>query len=232
MSTNEGFQNLNAQNFDANSLANQTSSVIMFQLVADISGSICDYEDDMSMALDEVFLHELKNSHRAADIVLGKITFGAGVKHEMGFTPILNVQPGSLQIKGTDNHTCLYAAVEEALISTMAYRKDLEAQGIDVRSNICIITDGEDNYSKDEQLKAVNDLVGKLRKNEAWANSFTITLIGVGQKANFTQAVIDMGLDPDKCLVEISTSAHDIRKMMGVVSQSVSSSSAANAVQF
>lgn len=232
MQKNEGFQNFNAQNFDANSLANQTSSVIMFSLVADISTSISDYENAMSIALDEVFLHELKNSHRAADIVLSKITFGYGVTHEMGFTPILNVQPGSLTIRGTESATALYAAVEEALKSAMAYRNDLEAQGIDVRTNICIITDGEDNNSSKSNLAGVNDLVKSLRKNEAWANSFTITLIGVGQRANFTQAVVDMGLDPAKCLVEISTSAHDIRKMMGVVSQSVSSSNATNAVQF
>ena len=226
------FQNFNSPNFDPNEMANQTSSVIMFQLVSDISYSISDYEDAMSEALEDVFLRELKGSHRKDDIVLSNIKFGEEVHFDMGFTPILNVPAGSLAIKGSDDRTSLYRAVKQALTSSMAYRQDLEAQGVDVRTNICIITDGDDNYSTDADLADVNDLIKKLRKNEAWAQSFTITLIGVGQQANFKAAVVAMGLDPVKCLVEIGTSAAEIRKMMGVVSQSASSSAAAGAVQF
>jgi hypothetical protein len=232
MSTNEGFQNFNAGNFDANSLANLTSAVIMFALVADISTSIQSYEKPMSDALEDVFLNELKKSHRANDIVLSKLEFGYGVTPKFGYTPINDIQAGALAIRGTEGATALYEAVEAALKGAMAYREDLENQGIEVRTNICIITDGEDNASTPANLAGVNDLIGQLRKNEAWANTFTITLIGVGDQANFTNAVVKMGLDPAKSLVQISTSAHEIRKQMGVVSQSVSSSAGNNGIQF
>lgn len=230
--SNEGFQNFNAQNFDANSLANLTSSVIMFVLVADVSGSVSSYDTAISTALDDIFLNELKGSHRKDDIVLSKIEFGYGSNVKFGYTPLNDIQPGMLAIKGTEGATALYEAVEMALEKAMEYRKDLELQGIDVRTNICIITDGEDNASTPANLKGVNDLVVELRKNEAWASTFTITMIGVGDQANFTAATKAMGLDPAKCLVEISTSAADIRKMMGVVSQSVSSGAGGTNVQF
>ncbi len=231
-SNNETFQNFNGQNYDPNSFAQQTGSAIMFALVADISISIRDYEVPMSEALDDIFLHELKNSHRKDDILLSKVTFGEHVKHELAYMPIMNVQPGMLAIKGVENRTALYRAVLEAMKSAMSYRNDLEAQGVDVRTNICIITDGDDNWSNQSDLDELKELIAGLRRKEEWASSFTITLIGVGQQAQFKNAVLAMGLDPVKSLVEISTSAHDIRKMMAVVSQSASSSAAGQAVQF
>lgn len=229
---NEGFQNFNASNFDPNSLANLTSSVIMFTGVLDVSPSIQSYEDSMNLAMSEIFMHELKTCHRASDIVINGITFCERVEHKSGFMPIVNLNNDYLTIKNQGRGTALYQAVYEALIVAIKYRKDLEDQGIDVRTNICIITDGEDNSSSQQVIDEINRMVNDLRTNEAWANSFTIVMIGVGKAANFTDACVTMGLDPNKCLSQITASAKDIRAMMGVVSQSVSSSSNAAAVAF
>lgn len=68
--------------------------------------------------------------------------------------------------------------------------------------------------------------------NEAWANSFTINMLGVGTDTNFRAACIEMGLDPDKCLSTVGTTAGEIRQKMGVVSQSVSSSTGSTTVSF
>lgn len=234
MSSNEtGFQNFNASNFDPNSLANATSSVIMFGAALDISPSIEDYEDNMNMAMSDVFMHELKNSHRKDDIVISCATFNEDVQHRFGFMPIINLQNDSLNIKASGHGTAIYDAMLQVLENTMKYRESLEDQGIDVRSNICLITDGEDNSSNPNSAPKIKDIISNLRKNEAWAKSFTITVIGVGGKANYENACKTMGLDPKVCLVEVSTSADAIRKQMGVVSQSVSSSSnAAGPVSF
>jgi uncharacterized protein YegL len=185
----------------------------------------------MNMAMSDVFMHNLKNSHRKDDIVISCTVFNENVEHRFGFMPINNLQNDSLSIKGCGRGTAIYDAMLEVLENTMNYRQSLEDQGIDVRSNICLITDGEDNSSKPSSAGKIKDIIAKLRKNEAWAKSFTITVIGVGGKANYENACIQMGLDPKVCLVEVSTSADAIRKQMGVVSQSVSSSQG-NAVQF
>lgn len=228
----EGFQNFNQANFDPNSLASMTSSVIMFTGVIDRSPSISSYVDAMNTAMSDVFMKELKNSHRKDDIIIKAVYFNKTVKHKSGFLPIANLQDDYLETAGTGSGTALYDAVLQALEGAIAYREDLENQGVDVRTNITIITDGMDNSSNRNAAKKVAAIVEDLRKNEGWINSFTITMIGVGKDVDFEHACKQMGLDPTKCLTKIGTSAGEIRKMMGVVSQSVSSSGAAAAVSF
>jgi uncharacterized protein YegL len=229
---NEGFVNLNMQNFDPNALANQTSTVIMFGVVVDVSPSINSYVHVMNDAAREVFMKELKNSHRKNDIVIKCVKFCERVEHVSGFTPILNLPDDYLDSAPTGGGTALYQAVQETLENVVKYRQDLEDQGIEVRTNIFIITDGEDNSSSRGADKRVKAIVEDLKRNEAWANSFTINMLGVGNAANFEAACVAMGLDPTKCLVTVGASGSEIRKQMGVVSQSVSSSSQQAVVNF
>lgn len=228
----EGFQNFNTASFDPNSLAQLTSSVIMFVGVLDVSPSIAPFQDNMNTALQDVFMKELKNSHRHADIVIKAITFNDQVFHKSGFMPIDNLQDDYLEVKASGRGTALYDAVLQALQHANEYRKDLEEQGVDVRTNITIITDGMDMSSSTNSSNEIKKIIDDLRTNEAWSSSYTITLIGVGRDADFRGAAIEMGLDPTKALVTIGTSAAEIRRQMGIVSQSVSSSSSNTAVSF
>lgn len=222
----EGFQNFNnSQNFDPNSLASMTSTVIMFIVVNDVSPSIHSYEDTMNTVARDVFIQDLKNSHRKNDIVVKAITFCEKVEHKSGFMPILNVPDDYFDVKNQGRGTALYDAVSQALEHAISYRKDLEDQGIEVRTAIFISTDGEDNASDRSSLTKIKTMVEELRRNEAWANSFTINMLGVGNPSYFEDACDQMTLDHKKCLVTVGNSAGEIRKQMGVVSQSVSSSS-------
>lgn len=229
----EGYQNFNnSNNFDPNSLARLTSSVIMFVVIADISPSIESYEDVMNSAFTDVFMKELKNCHRKDDIVMKCITFNEVVEHKSGFLPIVNLQDDYLTIKGSGGGTALFQAVLEGLESAERYRTDLEDQGVDVRTCIWIETDGADNASSTGTTTKIKKKIDALRQNEAWAGSFTINMLGVGEETRFRNSCIQMGLDPDKCLDTVGTSAKEIRKHMGVVSQSVSSSAAKAQVNF
>lgn len=228
----EGFQNFNVGNFDPTTLANQTSDVIQFIVVNDVSPSITNYVDSMNTAMRDVFMQELKNSHRKNDIVIKCITFCEQVEHKSGFMPILNLQDDYLEVKPQGRGTALYDGVLAAFEHVEQYREDLEDQGVNVRTCIFICTDGEDNSSAVGSAKKIANKVQALRTNEAWANSFTINMLGVGTDANFRAACIEMGLDPDKCLSTVGTTAKEIRQKMGVVSQSVSSSSASTTVNF
>ena len=228
----ETFQNFNAQNFDPNSLANQTSTAIMCVVVTDVSPSISNYVDAMNTASRDVFMQELKNSHRKNDILIKNITFCEKVEHKSGFLPILNLQDDYLDVKPQGRGTALYQAVDEAVSHAVSYREDLEAQGIEVRTTIFIITDGEDNSSSLQSLNSIKAQINALRSNEAWASTFTINMLGVGNEPTFRRACIDMGLNPDKCLSTIGATAKEIRAQMGVISQSVSSSAGAATVNF
>lgn len=229
----EGFQNMNnSQNFDPNSLANMTSTVIMFIAVNDVSPSIRSYAATMNTVAREVFINDLKNSHRKDEIMVKAITFCEKVEHKSGFMPILNVQDDYFDVEPIGGGTALYQAVKEALEHAIAYRKDLEDQGIEVRTALFISTDGEDNSSPMSAVKDIKTMIEDLRRNEAWAGSFTINMLGVGNPRYFEDACDEMGLDHTKCLVTVGNSASEIRKQMGVVSQSVSSGAGGPAVNF
>jgi uncharacterized protein YegL len=233
MQENAQFQNFNnANNFDPNSLANQTSTAICFVVVTDVSPSISSYVDSMNTASRDVFMQELKNCHRKDDILIKNIEFCERVSHKSGFLPIVNLNDDYLDVNPQGGGTALYQAVNEALEHAIAYRKDLENQGIEVRTCIFIITDGEDNSSSMKATDEVKAHVEEIRRNEAWTSSFTINMLGVGNPSSFRQSCLDMGLNPDKCLSVIGASAHEIRQQMGVISQSVSSSTAAASVNF
>lgn len=223
---NEGFQNFNnSQNFDPNSLANMTSMAIMFLVINDISPSISSYETTMNTVSRDVFIGDLKKSHRKDEILIKAINFNEKVHHVSGFLPIVNLSDDYLDVKGSGRGTALYQAVLEGLEHAIAYRKDLEDQGIEVRTAIFISTDGQDNSSSRDVPDKIKKIIEDLRKNEAWASTFTINMLGVGTPHYFEEACTEMGLDHKKCLVTVGNSASEIRKQMGVVSQSVSSSS-------
>lgn len=232
MNNESGFQNFNNQNFDPNQVAQQTSSVIQIVLVLDVSPSIASYAASMNTATTEVFMKELKNSHRKNDILIKAITFCEKVEHKSGFMPILSLTDDYLHIEPQGRSTALYDAVLEALNHVAQYRNDLEDQGIDVRTCVFIVTDGEDMCSSHTAAPAIKQKVEELRSNEAWINSFSINMLGVGKDANFRGSCIEMGLNPDKCLSTIQSTAKEIRAQMGVISQSVSSSAAGQNVTF
>lgn len=228
----EGFVNYNNANYDPNQIAQQTSSVILNVVILDTSASISSFKDIMNQTTNEVFMQELKNSHRKDDIMIQGIEFDKDVRFKSGFQPITSLDDKYLEITNLGPATALYAALLQGLKSTISYREDLEAQGIDVRTNIFLLTDGSDNQSTRQDLTELNQLITSLKTREEWIASFTISMFGVGDAGTFTQSCKDMGLDPTKCLSTVGTTAKEIREMMGVVSKSASSSNAAVTVSF
>lgn len=227
---NTPFINYNS-NFDPAQIATATSMVIQFVVIIDISPSIHDYVDEMNKALRDLFMLEFKESHRKNDILIKCITFCEKVEDKSGFLPIVNLQDDYLSVAPTGRGTALFDAVNSGLKQAISYREDLEDQGIDVRTSIFIITDGADNASKRESSKEISETLDLLRKNEGWANSFTVTMLGIGNSVVFENACDTMGLSR-KALVTTQDTAKDMRKIIGVVSQSVSSSNQQQTISF
>lgn len=238
----EGFQNFNVGNFDPNTLANQTSDVIQFLNIVDKSGSVDKFLPTFNTVLTEVFMNEYQTCHRKNDIVVKSIEFNNVVEHKSGFMPVLSLPSDYFEIKNADRTTALYDAVHQGLEHVLQYRDDLEDQGVNVRSSVFVATDGCDNASNFDSARKIRELIERLRKEEK--SNFTITVLGVGVRSEFEAACVEMGLNPAICLMtvdalsanptpaELEKFRKELRSKMGVVSQSVSSSSSSTTVNF
>ena len=102
------------------------------------------------------------------------------------------------------------------------YRENLENSGVETKTLLFVVTDGEDNSSKNPPSK-VKNIISKLKMEEKSAFSFTSVLFGLGNQANFEKAQKDMGIEH---LAKIGTSGDEIKRMIGFISQSISSVSA------
>ena len=228
----EGYQSFQ-QNYDPNLVANDTTDVILFLEIKDKSGSTSLFADEMNIASRELFINELGKSHRKNEIMVKQITFDDVVKHKSGFQKITDVSQDYFDVT-PNGLTALYAAVNQGFKHIAAYREDLEKQGVNCKCCVFIVTDGDDNKSTLADQHECKAFVDALRLNEMWANSFNITVMGVNKQLEpvFRQACVNMGLNPDVCLVTVDADPKEIRKVIGVVSQSVSSSSANQGVSF
>lgn len=238
----EGYQNF-AQNYDPNLVANDTASVIQFVVVRDISGSTQPFNAILNRISEELFLKELKKSHRKDEIFVKAINFDDKIVHVSGFQPILNLLDNYFDAQA-NGMTALYKAVSEAFTHVAKYREDLELQGVAVKTCIFILTDGEDNASSALNSAACRNFVSSLRTNEKWVNSFNISVLGVGNKSIFESACVAMGLNPATCLMTIDALSPNptqqemddfvkkLRAQIGVVSASISNSSTNLTVNF
>jgi uncharacterized protein YegL len=136
-----------------------------------------------------------------------------------GFQPIADIKPFNIKPGGM---TACFDASVKALENTIRYRQNLEQQGITVKNLVFIITDGESNtgmYNADD----VKQLIDHLYTNESNFGSFSIVLFGLGDETNFRSIGRGMGIR-DEMIATIGITAKEIRKMIGFISSSVSSS--------
>jgi uncharacterized protein YegL len=106
------------------------------------------------------------------------------------------------------------------------YRENLENSGVETKTILYVITDGEDNSSQTPP-HVIKKMIMDLKKEERNLFSFSSILFGVGDAANFTEAQKDMGIEH---LAQIGVSGEEIKKMIGFISQSISSVSAGKSV--
>jgi len=112
-----------------------------------------------------------------------------------------------------DGMTALYDAVLDATTSAVAYAQTLRDAGIRVKVVIVIVSDGEDNSSRNTVAK-VKTVVTDLLKQEI----YTVAFVAFGTEGKRIAA--EMGIPADNVLDE-SADAHSIRIAMGTVSKSV-----------
>lgn len=195
----------------------ETDETINAVFVVDTSPSVVAYIKELNHAFND-FTESMQKSHVADRLFVSVIEFNKTVKVVSGFQPVANIQKMDFS-KRIGGYTSLYDGVYKALTNALDYRENLENSGVETKTLLFVITDGEDNNSK-KSPQSIKKIIDKLKKDEKNAFSFTSILFGVGNATSFEQAKREMGIEH---LAKIGTSGHDMKKMIGFISQSISS---------
>jgi uncharacterized protein YegL len=210
--------NLDFANFNPEDI--EVDETINAVFVIDTSYSVSGYVNDLNYAFND-FIQSMQKSHVADKLFVSLIEFSEKVEVTSGFRPVSSIPAMDFSRK-LGGWTSLYDASLTGLKNAVDYRQNLENSGVETKTLLFVITDGEDNSSKNPPSK-IKSIMEKLKKDEHSAFSFTSVLFGVGNQANFEKAQKDMGIEH---LAKIGTSGKEIKKMIGFISQSISSISA------
>jgi len=217
------FNNFNPEEID-------TDDVINAVFIVDISPSISSYEDYLNDAYNK-FIERIQKGHVADNLMLSTISFNHEISILHGFQPVMNVQPQTF--RGSGQGTALYEAVEAGLKNAIDYREELDKTGVNHKTLVYIITDGEDNsggrngYSPDlAAASRVKELIQEeTKRNEKRAFSFNTILFGVGSDTSFDEAAKLLGIDKVAKVGQNGVDENSIYKMIDFISSSISSTS-------
>lgn len=214
--------NIDFGNFDPQEIS--SDETINAVLIVDVSPSVNSYVGDLNAAFKE-FLEEMQRSHVAEKLMVSIIEFNDTIKVRSGFQPVNSIDLNKITFRPCGSGTALYDAVLSGITNAVNYRTNLENSGVNCKTLIFTITDGEDNSSQNKASK-VKSVLENILKDEKNSSSFESILFGVGNGANFENAQKSMGI---KHLAKIGNSGKEIRKMIGFISASISKSSGGNA---
>jgi len=210
--------NLDFANFNPEEI--EVDETINAVFIIDTSYSISGFVNELNHAFND-FTQSMQKSHVADKLFVSIIEFSENVQVTSGFRPVSSIPVMDFS-KKLGGWTSLYDACLTGLKNALDYRENLQNSGVETKTLLFVITDGEDNSSKNPPSK-VKTIIEKLKKDEYNAFSFTSVLFGLGDQSNFEKAKKDMGIEH---LAKIGSSGHEIKKMIGFISQSISSVSA------
>jgi uncharacterized protein YegL len=207
---------LDFNNFDPDQI--QVEETINCVFVVDVSPSIGSYVDDLNNGFND-FVQTMQQSHVHDRLFVSVVEFDENVRVRSGFQPIIGVPVTTFVPQGRG--TALFDAVLAGIQNATAYRSNLESTGINVKTLVFIITDGEDNSSNSGADDKVNATLQTIKADEANAFSFTTILFGVGNSSSFERAQKRMGIEH---LAKVGDTGKEIKKMISFISSSVSKS--------
>lgn len=211
---------LSFNNFNPDEI--QVEETINCVFVVDVSPSIRRYSSDLNNAFND-FVQTMQQSHVHDRLFVSIVEFDDDVRVRSGFQPIIGVPVTDFVPQG--GGTALYDAVLAGIKNATDYRESLETTGINVKTLVFVITDGEDNSSARGAASKVKSLLDDIKANEANAFSFTTILFGVGNQARFEQAQTSMGIEH---LAKVGDTGKEIKKMISFISSSISKSASGN----
>ena len=206
--------NIDFGNFNPEDI--ETDETINAVFVIDTSYSVQNYVGELNFAFNS-FVESMQKSHIADRLFVSIIEFNDKVRITNGFKPIRNIKQTDFS-KNIGGATALFDAVHLGLSNAIDYRNNLENSGVETKTLLFIITDGEDN-SSNKPPHLVKKMIDDINDDERSAFSFTSILFGVGGSSDFQKARRQMGIEH---LAKVGTSGDQIKNMIGFISQSIS----------
>jgi uncharacterized protein YegL len=211
----------NYGNYDPDEV--EVEDTINAVFVIDVSSSVSSYVDELNEGMNN-FTQRMQKSHVSEKLFVSIVEFASDVKVRSGFQPIDQIPTIDFN-NSIGGMTALYDGTKKGLDNALDYRNGLENAGVNCKTLLFVITDGDDNKSVNSP-SAVKDTINDLLKEERNFASFESILFGVGKNSGmesyFTKAADEMGI---KNVATIDNTADDIKKMINFISSSVSSAS-------
>jgi hypothetical protein len=193
------------------------TEVTLVTAVLDDSGSI-KYSGltDSVIQGQNALINALNGSKQSDEIMIGQWKLGSTSELVHSYVPLddavlfdqNNYNPGS--------GTALYDVWMEAVASNLAYAQTLASTGTQVTSVALVITDGQDQHSRQYLARDCAQLAKDLLASE----TFYLAFVGVGEKRKFQTVAEEMGFSKGSILVADATES-EVRRAINLASQSI-----------
>jgi hypothetical protein len=193
-----------------------TDMVTLISLVMDSSYSMSGNESAVRDAYDELVIKAMKESKQAPSMLVSGVVFDDIVKTLYGFKKVEDIGKIGSRYSARGGSTALYDATISAIAGIRAYAKNLSDSGVNSKCIVAIMTDGQNNSGKAD-VDQVKTVVEDCLK----AEQFYIAFIGFksGPMDDYSSIAKAMGI-PAANILTTTNSPSDVRKAMGLVSQS------------
>lgn len=159
----------------------KASQYTLVTIKVDKSTSIYNFQDKLNEMISTV-VDACKKSARAENLLIRLCTFDHSETEIHGFRLLREIQDNDYSntiVSG--GSTALISSIHEGIVTTGAYAKDLYGYDYDVNAILFILTDGEDNNSRQTSKEVVN-AKEDVRKQEC-LEQFTTILVGIDEDA-------------------------------------------------
>lgn len=202
----DGLEDIEIENTAVDDLESENVTLMMIGI--DQSGSMGPYRGDMINALTD-FKDALSNSKEASEILVARADFDDNVS----ISGYKNIDEFSTSY-GVFGMTSLYDTIVEGSRKMLDYRQYLKEQGVRVKCVFAIFSDGEDTISRND-LASAKQSITNLNNEE-----ITTAFISFGPDAKVEAN--NLGFVN---LLEVGSSASELRKAFNCLSKSVIESS-------
>lgn len=197
---------IEAQNTAIDDLESENINLMLIGI--DGSGSMSSYRNDMMQCLTD-FKDALENSKEANEILVARADFASDI--DIGGYKAIDEFDTSFSAGGC---TAMYDAVVEGSAKMLEYRKYLRDQGVRVKCVFAIFSDGYENGSKAD-VAAARQAIANLNREE-----ITTAFISFGSDAKVEAQKLGF-----VNMLEVGSSASELRKAFNCLSKSVIESS-------
>lgn len=201
-----GLDEIEVENTSVEEIDNESINLIFVGI--DKSGSMSIFEDDMRKSLNE-FKDALINSKEVDELLIARADFD----HTTDIGGYKKV-PEFNTAYSTGGGTALYDLIIEGKDKLINYMKYLKDQGMRVKAVFAVFTDGQDEHSQ-HYLADAKSSISQLNEKEITTAfiSFGTNAKGIGTTLGF------------KNILDVSSSASELRKAFNCLSKSVIESS-------